>query len=80
MFLNVESIDLSILLDNFTVLVPWGFLKQGPIFKNQIDKCKVVALDITAAQARISTELFNFLPNNLEVFLKFRGRAVGAGG
>lgn len=51
MFLNVVlSTDLSILLDNFTVLVPRSFLKQES-FLNQIDKCKVVALEIAAVQA-----------------------------
>lgn len=71
MFLSVVlSIDLSILLDNFTVPLPLGFLKQGPNFLNQIDKCKVVALEITAAQGvgpEFPLGLFNYLPKiNLE--------------
>lgn len=50
LFLNMlVSIDLSILLNNFTFLVPKGFLKQGPIFVNQIDKWIAVAVEITAA-------------------------------
>ena len=79
-FLNVVSIDLSILLDNFTVLVLQGFLKQGPIFLNQIDTCKVAALDITAAQAAdpgFPLELSHYLPHSWEGYLKLRGRAVG---
>lgn len=47
------SIDLSISLNDFTVLVPKGFLKQGPIFffLNQIDKWIAVAVEIIAVWA-----------------------------